>query len=124
MVLMPTIAKTLRLTITTVVMPMTSEELFQISKLVSIRLYELGDLTVSTEDGATAAISQREIIALATGITSANVIASSTPPKPIDELTIGDIGNVTQAIVGTFVNMLNQMGLLFPKDAEDGDAND
>lgn len=121
---MPTIAKTLRLTITTVVMPMTSEELFQITKLVGIRLYELGDLTVSTEDGATAIISQREIAALATGITSANVIVSLTPPKPIDELTIGDIGNVTQAIVGAFINTLNQMGLLFPKDAEDGDAND
>lgn len=112
------------ITLQMAMMLMTSEELFQISKLVSIRLYELGDLTVSTDDGATAAISQREIVALATGITSANVIASITPPKPIDELTIGDIGNVTQAIVGTFVNMLNQMGLLFPKDAEDGGAND
>lgn len=103
---------------------MTNEELYQIVKLVGINICELGDLTVSTDDGANAIISQREIVALATGITSANVIASLTPPKPIDELTIGDIGNVTQAIVGTFVNTLNQMGLLFPKDAEDGDAND
>lgn len=112
--------RALSITLQMAMMLMTSEELFQISKLVSIRLYELGDLTVLTEDGATATISQREIVAMATGITSVNVIASLTPPKPIDELTIGDIGNVTQAIVGTFVNTLNQMGLLFPKDAEDG----
>lgn len=108
------------------VMPMTNEELFQITKLIGIRLYELGDNTVTAYDKTVATLSKREIVALATGITSANVIANLTPPVPIDQLTIGDIGNVTQAIVGTLVNTLNQMGLLFPKDgaSEEGDAND
>lgn len=107
-------------------MPMTNEELFQITKLIGIRLYELGDITVTADDKTVATLSKREIVALATGITSANVIANLTPPVPIDQLTICDIGNVTQAIVGTLVNTLNQMGLLFPKDgaSEEGDAND
>ena len=105
---------------------MTNEELFQITKLVAIQLYELGDITVTADDKAVATLSNREIVALAAGITSVNVIVSLTPPKPIEELTIGDIGNVTQAIVAAYVNTLSQMGVLLPREdaIKDGDADD
>lgn len=99
---------------------MTNEELFEITKLVGIKLYEIGDITVTSNDDAVATITQREIAALATGISSANVILSLVPPKPVEELTIADIGNVTQAIVGAYVDTLNKMGLLF----KGSDAND
>ena len=100
--------------------PMTSEELFEITKLVGIRLYELGDISVTADDGRVATITKREVAALATGISSANVIVSLVPPKPVDELSIGDIGNVTQAVVGSYVALLNKFGMLFDGDG-DGD---
>ena len=99
---------------------MTQAELFEITKLVGIKLYEFGDATITSDDGRKATIPQREIMALASGISSASTLISLVPPKPVDELTIADITDVTHAIVAAHANMLEKTGLLF----EDGDAND
>lgn len=102
---------------------MTSEELFRIAKLIGVDLFELGDITVTTDDGTTAIITKRETIALACGVTAANVIATLVPPKTVDELTMADINNVTQAIILSLANLLNQAGLLF-RDAGGADGKE
>lgn len=104
-------------------MPMTNEELFRVTKLIGVDLFEYGDITVTTDDGRHATITKRELVALASGVTAGNVIATLSPPKSVDELTMADINNVTQAIIAGLADMLNKMGLLF-RDAGGADGKE
>lgn len=105
---------------------MTSEELFSITKIVSFRLYELGNVELTVDDGGVVdELSNREVAALATGVGSLDTLFKLTPPKPLSEMTMGDIDGVVQAIVANYVGVLNNLGLLNRADAAaEGDAND
>ena len=105
---------------------MTSEELFSIAKIVSFRLYELGNVELKADDGGVVdELSSREVAALATGVGSLDTLLKLNPPKPLSEMTMGDIDGVVQAIVATYVNMLSTSGLLnIAPSAAEGDAND